>query len=52
VALSPLRRFFELYPLAPIHYLFIGLVALEWCLILRMIWRTRFLDRFLGIDLR
>jgi len=52
VALSPLRRFFELYPLDPIHYLFIGLVALEWCLILRMIWRTRFLDRFLGIDLR
>ena len=52
VALPPLRRFFELYPLDPIHYLFIGLVALEWCLILRMIWRTRFLDRFLGIDLR
>ncbi|MBW4468588.1 MAG: HAD-IC family P-type ATPase [Pegethrix bostrychoides GSE-TBD4-15B] len=52
VSLSPLRRFFELYPLDPIHYLFIGLVALEWCLILRMIWRTRFLDRFLGIDLR
>ena len=52
VAVPPLRRFFELYPLDPIHYLFIGLVALEWCLILRMIWRTRFLDRFLGIDLR
>ncbi len=52
VSLPPLRRFFELYPLDPIHYVFIGLVALEWCLILRMIWRTRFLDRFLGIDLR
>jgi cation-transporting P-type ATPase E len=52
VAVPPMRRFFELTALDPIHYLFIGLVALEWCLILRMIWRTRFLDRFLGIDLR
>lgn len=52
VAVPPMRRFFELYPLDPIHYLFIGLVAIEWCFILRSIWRTRFLDRFLGIDLR
>ncbi|MFM7424689.1 MAG: HAD-IC family P-type ATPase, partial [Elainella sp.] len=52
VAVPASRRFFELAPLKPIHYLFIGLVALEWCLILRMIWRTRFLDRFLGVDLR
>ncbi|WNZ22827.1 HAD-IC family P-type ATPase [Leptolyngbya sp. NK1-12] len=52
VAVPPLRRFFELYPLDPIHYLFIGLVAIEWCFILRLTWRTRFLDRFLGIDLR
>lgn len=51
-AVPPLRRFFELYPLAPLHYLFIGLVAIEWCFILRLIWRTRFLDRFLGVDLR
>jgi cation-transporting ATPase E len=51
-ALPPLRRFFELYPLDPLHYLFIGLVAIEWCFILRLIWRTRFLDRFLGVDLR
>ncbi len=52
VSLPPLRRFFELYPLDPLHYLFIGLVAIEWCFILRFVWRTRFLDRFLGVNLR
>jgi cation-transporting ATPase E len=51
VAIPPLRNFFELSPLSLMSYLFIGLVALEWCLILRFIWRTRFLDRFLGVDL-
>ena len=51
VAIPPLSRFFELYPLDPVNYLFIGLVAIEWCLILRLTWRSRFLDRFLGIDL-
>jgi cation-transporting ATPase E len=52
VSVPPLRRFFELYPLDSLHYLFIGLVAIEWCFILRLIWRSRFLDRFLGVDLR
>jgi cation-transporting P-type ATPase E len=51
VAIPPLSRFFELYPLDPVNYLFIGFVAIEWCLILRLTWRSRFLDRFLGIDL-
>jgi cation-transporting P-type ATPase E len=51
VAIAPLRQFFELSQLSLMSYLFIGLVALEWCLILRFIWRTRFLDRFLGVDL-
>lgn len=51
VAVPPFRQFFELAPLGAISYLFIGLVALEWCLILRFVWRTRFLDRFLGVDL-
>lgn len=51
VAIPPFRTFFELYQLSPISYVFIGLVAVEWCLILRAIWRSRFLDRFLGIDL-
>jgi cation-transporting ATPase E len=51
VAVPPFRHFFELERLSALSYLFIGLVALEWCLILRAIWRSRFLDRFLGIDL-
>ena len=51
LAVPPVRQFFELYPLGIINYLFIGLIALEWCLVLRFIWRTRFLDRFLGVDL-
>jgi cation-transporting ATPase E len=51
VAVPPLRQFFELSQLSWISYLFIGLVAVEWCLILRFAWRTRFLDRFLGVDL-
>jgi cation-transporting ATPase E len=51
VAVPPLRTFFELSSLSPFSYLFIGLVAIEWCLILRAVWRSRFLDRFLGIDL-
>ncbi|WP_416669039.1 HAD-IC family P-type ATPase [Egbenema bharatensis] len=52
LGIPPLRQFFELYPLGRVHYLFLGFIAIEWCLILRAIWRSRFLDRFLGIDLR
>lgn len=51
LAISPVRQFFELYPLGIVNYLFIGLIALEWCLVLRFMWRSRFLDRFLGVDL-
>ncbi|GAB4377948.1 MAG: HAD-IC family P-type ATPase [Elainellaceae cyanobacterium] len=51
LAIPPLRQFFELEPLSKVSYLFIGLVALEWCLILRAVWRSRFLDRFLGVNL-
>jgi len=51
VALPPLREFFELSPLSVPGYLYIGLVAVEWCLLLRFIWRSRFFDRFLGVDL-
>jgi cation-transporting ATPase E len=51
VAVPPFRQFFELTPLSPFGYLFIGLIAIEWCFILRATWRGRFLDRFLGIDL-
>ncbi|MDX2243541.1 MAG: HAD-IC family P-type ATPase [Leptolyngbyaceae cyanobacterium bins.302] len=51
VAIPPFRNFFELYRLSTLSYAFIALVALEWCLILRAVWRSRFLDRFLGLDL-
>jgi cation-transporting P-type ATPase E len=51
LAVPPFRNFFELEPLSLWSYLFLAFVAFEWCLILRAIWRSRFLDRFLGIDL-
>ncbi len=51
VSVPPLSQFFELTPLSLNSYLYIGLVAVEWCLFLRLIWRTRLLDRFLGVDL-
>jgi cation-transporting ATPase E len=51
LAVPPLRHFFELAPLSLLDCLFLCLVALEWCLILRALWRTRLLDRFLGVDL-
>lgn len=51
LVVPPLRQFFELAPLSLLDGLFLGLVALEWCLILRSLWRSRFLDHFLGVDL-
>jgi cation-transporting ATPase E len=51
LAVPPFRHFFELEPLSPWSYVFLAFVAFEWCLILRAVWRSRFLDRFLGIDL-
>ncbi|BAS55451.1 HAD superfamily ATPase [Leptolyngbya boryana NIES-2135] len=49
--IPPLRTFFELSQISVQDCLFLGLVALEWGLIVRLAWRTRFLDRFLGVDL-
>ncbi|MCU0547750.1 MAG: HAD-IC family P-type ATPase [Leptolyngbya sp. Prado105] len=49
--IPPLRKFFELSQISLQDCLFLGLVALEWGLIVRLAWRTRFLDRFLGVDL-
>jgi len=51
VSVPLLSQFFELTSLSLNSYFYIGLVALEWCLLLRLIWRTRLLDRFLGVDL-
>lgn len=47
-----LREFYELSPLSLTDILFLIAVALEWGLIQRAIWRSRFFDQFLGIDLR
>lgn len=51
LAIPPLRNFFELAPLSWQDCLFLVLVAFEWCFILRVVWRTKFFNRFLGIDL-
>jgi cation-transporting ATPase E len=50
--LPPLRQFYELAVLSWRDILFLLLVTVEWSLILRIMWRTRLLDRFLGINLR
>lgn len=46
-----LRGFFELATLSGPDIVFLLAVALEWSLILRVLWRSRFFDRFLGIHL-
>ncbi|NJL90744.1 MAG: HAD-IC family P-type ATPase [Coleofasciculaceae cyanobacterium SM2_1_6] len=52
ILLLPVTRdFFNLALLPPKDYLFLGLVALEWGLIQRLLWRTRCFDRFLGVSL-
>jgi cation-transporting ATPase E len=51
LTIPPVRRFFELAAMSPWDCAFLVLVAVEWCLILRAVWRSRFLDRFLGVDL-
>ncbi|BAZ13482.1 HAD superfamily ATPase [Calothrix sp. NIES-4071] len=51
LTLPPLRRFFELATLSWQDCLFLVLVAFEWSFILRAVWRSKFFNRFLGIDL-
>ncbi|MDE5096305.1 MAG: HAD-IC family P-type ATPase [Trichodesmium sp. St11_bin5] len=51
LAVPPLRQFFELSLLSTHDYLVIIWVALVWCLLLRYVWRTKLLDKFLGVDL-
>ncbi len=51
LAIAPLRQFFELAQMGILDCVFLNAVALEWCLISRAIWRSRFLDRFLGVNL-
>ena len=52
LAIPPLRAFFELTALDARSYLLIGLAALTWALLLRLIWRARLLERFLQLDWR
>lgn len=52
LAIPPLRAFFELTALDARSYLLIGLATLAWALLLRLIWRTRLLERYLQLDWR
>lgn len=45
------QKFFELAPLNTFDLIFLIAIAIEWCFIQRAIWRSRFLDKFLGVDL-
>ncbi len=47
-----LRDFFELATLSSHDILFLMAVAIEWAFIQRALWRSRFFDNFLGVDLR
>jgi cation-transporting P-type ATPase E len=51
MAVPSLRDFFELVKLPDYHYPLICLAAVAWAVILRWVWRTRLLDRFLGLDM-
>ncbi len=48
---EPLRQFFGLIALPFPVYLLIGVATLMWMFVLRRIWRNRWLERFLEIDL-
>ena len=50
MAIEPIRRLFEFIPLPPSGYLLIAVAVLVWMLIIRLIWRRRWLERFLGVE--
>jgi cation-transporting ATPase E len=45
------RTFFDFTPMRTYDYLIIGGLAVVWGLLLRRVWRSRLLDRFLEVDL-
>ena len=51
LAVPSLRTFFELVDLPAGDYVLVGAAALAWAVTLRWMWRRRFLDRFLGLDM-
>ncbi len=46
-----LRIFFEMIALPFLAYVAIGVITLIWMLVLRIMWRQRWLERFLQVDL-
>jgi cation-transporting ATPase E len=48
--IDPIRHFFEILPLPPLAYLGIGGTVIIWALVLRLVWREEWLERFLGLD--
>jgi cation-transporting P-type ATPase E len=46
-----LRMFFQLAPLPPAAYAMIGILTITWVFAQRHIWRSRWLERFLDLDL-
>jgi len=48
-AVKPLRVFFELEVLRVTDYIFIATIVLVWTVALRSIWRSRLLERFIGL---
>lgn len=50
VASPPLASLFELMPLPPVWYAALALVAFVCLLCLRLMWRNRWLERFVGIE--
>ena len=51
MAIPEARRFFELSPLPLTGYLVLGLVAILWSALLRLMWRRKWLEHFLDVEL-
>lgn len=50
IVVPPARNFFELVLLRPADYLILAATFVVWAITLRMAWRHRWLQRFLGIE--
>jgi cation-transporting ATPase E len=49
-AIEPLRQYFELVALRRQHFVVITLLVIVWFFILRLVWRRRWLSRFLQVS--
>ncbi|MDX1977048.1 MAG: HAD-IC family P-type ATPase [Pseudanabaenaceae cyanobacterium bins.68] len=52
VLIPPLRNFFDIAFLGWQDYGILAVVAITWAVTLRTLWRSRFLDKFLGVSLK